>query len=213
MATEDFFQTLLSQIAATPMLEVVAVFAAIGYVLLAARQNILCWFCALLSTVCYVIVFWQVSLPFQTGLNGYYVLMAVYGFWQWRQGDNHLKAVTSLSMREHALGISLVLGVTIALALLWQEIAFTPFVYVDVFVTVASVVTTLLVAHKKLENWIYWMVINLVAAWLYWQVDLFLTSALFILYCGLAMYGFWQWRKDYRLHHQDNQRSMQNALR
>jgi nicotinamide mononucleotide transporter len=153
-------------------------------------------------------VFWQVSLPFQTGLNGYYVLMAVYGFWQWRQGDNHFKAVTSLSMREHAIGIILVLGVTIALALLWQEIAFTRFVYVDVFVTVASVVTTLLVVHKKLENWLYWMVINLVAAWLYWQVELFLTSALFMLYCGLAMYGFWQWKKDYQLHHQDNQRSV-----
>lgn len=200
MAGDGIVQIFLNQIAHTPLLEGVAVFTAIGYVVLAARQNILCWLFALVSTVCYVIVFWQVSLPFQTALNGYYVFMAVYGFWQWRRGDNDRKPVTKLTIRQHISIIGSVFIVTVVTARLWQEIAFTPYIYVDVFVTIASVATTLLVAHKKLENWLYWMVVNCAAAWLYWQVDLFLTSGLFLLYCGLSIYGFWQWRKDHQLH-------------
>ena len=178
------------------VLEAFAVATAIAYVLLAAKQKIWCWFFALVSTLSYVVLFWQVSLPFQTALNAYYVLMAGYGFWQWQQGANDKRPVTRMSMKLH---IGIIIGIlltTLLLAQLWREIASTPYIHLDVFVTVASVTTTVLVAHKKLENWLYWIVINLAASWLYWQVGLYLTSGLFLLYCGLSIYGHWQWRKD-----------------
>ncbi|MBT0584846.1 nicotinamide riboside transporter PnuC [Alteromonas oceanisediminis] len=187
-------EQLVAQASSMHAMEVAAVVLALGYVILAARQSILCWVCAFISTLLYVGLFWQVSLPYQTVLNGYYVVMAVYGFWQWRHSGAAILPISTFTATQHA-GIAVSIGiVTLLLALLTKLFVSTPFVYTDAFVTVASVITTVLVAHKKLENWLYWIVINLVACWLYWQVELWLTSMLFGVYTLLALYGYREWR-------------------
>ena len=71
-----FFTEFLSQIAATSKLEWLAVVLAIAYVLLAAKQNSWCWLCAFASTAIYTWLFWQVTLPFQSMLNFFYMIMA-----------------------------------------------------------------------------------------------------------------------------------------
>ena len=190
-------EQLMTQVNAMAPLEVAAVVLALGYVVLAARQSILCWICAFVSTLLYIVLFWQVSLPYQTLLNVYYVVMAVYGFWQWRQSSTSQLPITVLTGRQHLIILTAIILVTLVLALLTEVFVSTPFIYTDAFVTVASVVTTILVAHKKLENWLYWIVINLVACWLYWQVELWLTSLLFGAYTVLALYGYREWRSQW----------------
>jgi nicotinamide mononucleotide transporter len=66
--------------------------------------------------------------------------------------------------------------------------------YVDSFTTVASVVTTFMVARKVLENWLYWIVIDAVSIWLYLDRGLQSTAGLFALYVVLAVVGYFQWR-------------------
>ena len=68
------------------------------------------------------------------------------------------------------------------------------YIYLDAFITVFSVFTTVLVAHKVRENWLYWIIINLFAAYLYFAKDLALTGILFLCYTGFAIYGYIQWR-------------------
>ena len=72
------------QVVAMSPWEYVAVLLSIAYLLLAARENIWCWLCALVSTCIYVLLFWNESLLMESALNGYYIAMAVYGWWQWR---------------------------------------------------------------------------------------------------------------------------------
>ena len=66
--------------------EACAVVLAIAYLLLAAKENIYCWYCALLSTAIYTSLFWDVNLLMESALNIYYMIMAVYGWHQWRYG-------------------------------------------------------------------------------------------------------------------------------
>jgi nicotinamide mononucleotide transporter len=73
----ELAQQLSEQLAALSWLELIAVVLALAYVWLAARQNIWCWPCAFVSTGIYIWLFWQVSLPFHTLLNVYYLMMAV----------------------------------------------------------------------------------------------------------------------------------------
>ncbi|MDP5041289.1 MAG: nicotinamide mononucleotide transporter family protein, partial [Paraglaciecola sp.] len=80
----EFASQLLQQLSAQSGLEALAVVLALAYVWLAAKQNIWCWPCALLSTAIYTFVFWEVTLPFHALLNVYYMLMAVYGWLQWQ---------------------------------------------------------------------------------------------------------------------------------
>ena len=65
------------------LLEVFAVIFAIAYLLLAVRQNILCWYAAFLSTSIYIYLYWDVSLYMESILNIYYLLMAIYGWINW----------------------------------------------------------------------------------------------------------------------------------
>jgi nicotinamide mononucleotide transporter len=187
-------ESFLAQLAATSFLEGIAVALALAYVWLAARQNIWCWPCALVSTGIYTWLFWTVSLPFHTGLNFYYLIMAVYGLKKWR--DNHADTfpVQSWPISRHIICI---LGLTIG-AITLSHFASTVldanYIYLDAFITVFSVFTTLLVTHKVRENWLYWIVINLFAAYLYFANDLALTGMLFICYTGFAVYGFIRWR-------------------
>jgi nicotinamide mononucleotide transporter len=187
-------ESFLAQLAATSFLEGIAVALALAYVWLATRQNIWCWPCALVSTGIYTWLFWTVSLPFHTGLNFYYLIMAVYGLKKWR--DNHADTfpVQSWPIFRHMICI---VGLTIG-ALILSHFASTVldvnYIYLDAFITVFSVFTTVLVAHKVRENWLYWIVINLFAAYLYFANDLALTGMLFICYTGFAVYGFIQWR-------------------
>jgi nicotinamide mononucleotide transporter len=187
-------ESFLGQLAATSFLEGIAVVLAVAYVWLAARQNIWCWPCALLSTGIYTWLFWSVSLPFHTGLNFYYLIMAIYGLIKWR--DNHTDnfTVQTWPISRHLICIA---GLTIG-ALILSHFAGTVldanYIYLDAFITVFSVYTTMLVAHKVRENWLYWIVINLFAAYLYFANDLALTGILFLCYTGFAVYGFIQWR-------------------
>jgi nicotinamide mononucleotide transporter len=187
-------ESVLAQIVATSFLEGIAVALALAYVWLAARQNIWCWPCALVSTGIYTWLFWNVSLPFHTGLNFYYLIMAVYGWRQWRNKDTDIGTVQSWAISLHVTCIAgLIIG-----ALILSHFATTAldvnYIHLDAFITVFSVFTTLLVAHKVRENWLYWIVINLFAAYLYFAKDLALTGILFLCYTGFAVYGFIQWR-------------------
>lgn len=195
----EWIAQLTGQFAAQSGLELIAVLLALAYVWLAARQNIWCWPCALLSTGIYVWLFWEVALPFHTFLNGYYLLMAVYGWTQWRKVDQNNRPVISKSLNWHLAWLSglTLLGFVFVFALsgqLDQE-----YLYLDAFITIFSLFTTALVAHKVLENWIYWMFINSFAAYLYFSKSLLLTGLLFVFYVGFSIYGYLSWQRSQRM--------------
>lgn len=189
-------ESFLAQLTSTSGLEGIAVVLALAYVWLAARQNIWCWPCALVSTAIYTWLFWHVSLPFHTGLNFYYLIMAIYGWMQWRNKDADLITVQSWDLTRHAICIlALSIGAW-GLSQFASTVLDANFLYLDAFITVFSVFTTVLVAHKVRENWLYWIVINIFAAYLYFAKDLALTGILFLCYTGFAIYGYSQWRTE-----------------
>ena len=71
--------------------------------------------------------------------------------------------------------------------------------YLDAFTTVFSLIATYMVTQKILENWLYWVVIDLVATLMYVNRGFELTGILYLLYTVIAVFGFFNWRKTYRL--------------
>jgi nicotinamide mononucleotide transporter len=67
---------------------------------------------------------------------------------------------------------------------------------VDAFVAWVSVLATWMVARKVLENWLYWIVVDSVAAALYWSQGLHATAVLFVVYVVIAVRGYFTWRAD-----------------
>jgi nicotinamide mononucleotide transporter len=68
--------------------------------------------------------------------------------------------------------------------------------YLDSFVTWGSVITTWMVARRVIENWLYWIIVDGVGAWLFYTQGLFATTLLFIVYLGIVVHGFFVWRRE-----------------
>lgn len=197
---EQLATQFMSQFLQTSVLEWLAVILAIAYVWLAARQNVWCWAAAFTSTALYTWIFWQVSLPFQSALNVFYMVMAVYGYWQWHHKATDNNQVVSWPIWLHALLVLVLAGVVVLLGKLAASQFNHEHLWLDAAVNVFSVVTTFMVAHKVLQNWVYWFFINCAAVYLYWQSGLALSACLFVGYVGFSLYGYIQWKKEWVSH-------------
>jgi nicotinamide mononucleotide transporter len=182
-------------------LETLAVALGISYLLLAMRENSLCWYCAFFSTAIYVYIFGDVSLYMESALNVYYMGMAVYGWLQWQKGGaNHSGVeIVRWTAKHHIICVLVILIASVISGYLLSVNTDARLPYLDSFTTWASVLTTVMVARKVLENWLYWIVINSVYIYLYIDRDLDQTAAMFTLYLVLSVLGYVAWKKNYVL--------------
>lgn len=195
-------KSLLDTVLSMSPWEVAAVVFAIAYLLLAVRENILCWLFAFISTAIYTVLFWDVSLLMESALNVYYMAMAVYGYQQWTRGGGNggqgqALAIRSMNFSQHAIVIALIVVLTLVSGYLLGEHSSAAWPFVDSFTTWASVITTYLVARKYLENWLYWLVIDSVSVPLYIDRGLHLTALLFVAYIIIAVFGYISWRRHF----------------
>jgi nicotinamide mononucleotide transporter len=201
---ENWLQTVLTAAQSMSLMEVTAVVFAMAYLLLAVRENVLCWLFAFLSTAIYTVLFWDVSLLMESALNVYYMAMAVYGWYQWTRGGTngddrqHALAVRSMSAKQHVMVIAAIASLTLVSGYLLSEHSTAAWPYVDSFTTWASVITTYLVTRKLLQNWLYWIVIDTVSVPLYIDRGLNLTALLFVAYVVIAVVGYFKWRDHLR---------------
>ncbi len=191
---------LLQQAQALSALESVAVVTALMYLVLAIRQNIWCWFGAGSSTAIYVYLFFDARLYMQSVLNGFYFAMAIYGWRVWRsgqQGDSDLPVVR-WPASTHGYAILAIIAVAAANAYLLETFTDAEHPYVDSAIAWAAVWATFLVARKVLENWWYWLVIDLASIFIYWSRDLQLTSLLFTVYVIMIPFGLISWTRSWK---------------
>ena len=190
---------ILSNIATTFInqsgLEIIAVVAAIVYLILVVRENIWCWFFAFISTALFIYLFYHVSLLSESILNVYYLLMAIYGWWQWskKRNDKVLK-IKSLSLKKHLIIIVVGLLLTPAIGYGMLKLG-ASFPYMDAFVAIFSVFATLMVAYKIFENWYYWLIIDTISIYLFWQKQMYYTTLLYLIYIVLIFVGIKSWQK------------------
>ena len=191
---------LLESVAAIPAAEWLAVALALGYLLLAVRQNLWCWACAAASSAIYLVLFARGGLFMQAALQVFYIAMSAYGWHAWRGGRGGRAeglAVSRWTPAAHGLAMGATLLVAAANGWLLSPAGSGAVPYVDAFVAWASVLATWMVARKLLENWLYWIVVDLVAAGLYWSQGFHATGVLFFLYVAIAVRGLLAWRADY----------------
>jgi nicotinamide mononucleotide transporter len=193
---------LLSQLRATSPWEALGALLGLAYLLLAVRRNLLCWLCAFISTSIYLVLFARASLYMQSLLQVFYLVMAVYGFLDWRKGRTAEGEVLIRSWKtsQHVTVAVVVLVVSVANGWLLEQNTDAVAPYLDSFITWGSVVTTWMVARRVIENWLYWIVVDGIAAYLYFTQGLLATTLLFVIYLGIVVRGYFVWRREQSLH-------------
>ena len=179
---------------ATAPVEAVAAVLGVLYVILVIGQHRSCWIVAFLSTALYLGVFYRAALYMQAALQVFYLVVAVYGWREWgRKPSGMALAVTRASWRVHGLGLAAVCAATAATATWLAHETHAPNPMLDSLTTWASVFTTWLVARKKLDNWMWWLVVDSLIAVLCWQQKLYASMILYAMYVGLVIVGWRSW--------------------
>ena len=196
----EVINTIAHQLLQNSLLELVAVVFAVAYLILAVRENSLCWYAAGISTLIFLFIFWDVKLYMESGLQIYYLAMAFYGWYQWRDAQTETASlqVSKWSARQHVVALALIATLTYVSGSLLNSGTDANLPFLDSFTTWASVVTTFMVARKILENWIYWLVIDSVSIYLYLDRELYFTSLLFAIYIVIIFFGWFAWNRSHR---------------
>ena len=191
---------LVTQLRSWSPSEITAVIFAIFYLLLAIRENIWCWFCAGVSTAIYITVYFGAKLYMESFLNVFYFGMAIYGWYVWssEKGLGDTIPVTTWVARTHVIALCSIAVLVLLSGFLLSNYTDAAFPYIDSATTFAAIWATFLVARKVLENWWYWLVIDVVSIFIYWARGLELTSLLFALYVVMIPFGLISWSKSMR---------------
>lgn len=186
---------------------------------LSARAIIWSWPIGIINVVLFFFLFYQVQLYPDMFLQAFFFVTNLMGWWRWanpKPGEenqkNELKATFMGWKKFTAISLIGIVGTylfgTFAKNLheLFPGIFSLPsaFPYADSFVTVMSIITTFFMIQKKIECWIIWIVVDIVAAYLYFSKGIKFVGLEYLVFCFIAAFGFWNWIREYKL----NQRAV-----
>jgi len=192
-------ETITSAFQQTSWIEALAVVLGIAYVILAAYESNWCWLAAAISVSLYIYICFNAKLYSETGLQVFYLIMAFYGWWQWKSGKpgKEKLEISVLKTSNHLLLIALGLLLTFLFYFVMKNYTNAALPLADAFVTAFSLIATFMVAKKNLENWIWWILIDGLAVYIYYRRDLHLTAVLYFIYAIIAVAGFINWKKEF----------------
>ena len=162
--------------------EIIAVITAILYLVLAAKEDIKCWYAAIISASLYFFIMLDAGLLMEAILQIFYITMAIYGWNQWNKVSNEECVIRIKKWKKikHVYAISLVVILAIISGEILEKYTNAVFPFLDAFTTFGAIITTYMVAKKIIENWIYWFVIDSISIYLFFSRELYLTSLLFL---------------------------------
>lgn len=202
LSMKEILQNIQEGILATSLLEWIAVVTGVLYVILAAKKKMACWTFAIISSGIYVYLCATSNLLIESFLQVFYVLMAIAGWYFWNKSKDQEELVKVWRLDFHLLNVTVSTVILLAVGYYFDTYTDQDYPYLDAFTTVYSIAATFMVTQRVLENWLYWIVIDMAAVFLYAAKDFYLTALLYFIFTILAVFGYLEWRKKYQLQQQ-----------
>jgi nicotinamide mononucleotide transporter len=181
------------------VLELIAVILGIASVWYAKKDDILVFPTGIISTLIYVYLLWKWTLWGDMMINGYYFIMSIYGWYHWtrKKGDVIEFPISVISTNEKRISLFIfIFTVAFVVAVYHYFNKFnTWYAYVDTFVTGIFFIGMWLMAKRKIENWGFWIIGDLVSIPLYFAKGFTFTSFQYIVFTIVAVYGYLEWKK------------------
>lgn len=182
------------------VLELVAVFAGILSAWFSKQNNILIYPTGILSTSIFVYLLFVYGLLGDLIINAYYFSMSIYGwyFWTRKVDKEHYTPITTMDSKEKKIAFGIFVGTLVFIFTVYQIFdkwsSWTA--YVDTLTTAIFFVAMWLLARKKLENWSFLLVGNIISIPLYFYKGLVFSSFQFVLFVIISIYGYIAWKKN-----------------
>lgn len=197
------FEYFFSQYADYPtldiILEIVAVIFGLASVWYAKKDNILVFPTGIVSTLIFVYLLWKWTLWGDMMINGYYFVMSIYGWYHWtrKKGDTIEFPISKISSSEKRIAIILFIFTVAFVVLVYQYFGkFTTwYAYVDTLITGIFFVGMWLMAKRKVENWVLWIIGDVISIPLYFSKGFTFTSFQYVVFTIVAIFGYIEWKK------------------
>jgi nicotinamide mononucleotide transporter len=198
MSINDYFYWIISH-----KIELIGTILGLIYVWFSIRQSIYTWHFGILTSLIYCWIFLVTKLYAQSALQVYYVVISIYGWWNWSHK-------TLLANEQEKLKVSwssrfLLVRLFLASIILIFLIHYITSIYtddffplVDALIASLSITATWMLTQKKIEHWLIWIFIDIISIVLYLNREMYPTAFLFLGYTIMAGIGYYEWRKEFR---------------
>lgn len=197
---EFFFGQYLEYETLDIVLEIVAVIFGFLSVWFSKQNNILVFPTGMISTIIFVYLLLKWELLGDMMINGYYFIMSVYGWYIWTKkvDDKQVTPISRTTFNEKKVSIAIFIATLLFVYLVYRSFdKWTSWVaYVDTITTAIFFVGMWLMARRKLENWVFWIVGDIISVPLYFYKGFTFTSFQYLLFTGIAIFGYLAWKKN-----------------
>ncbi len=183
--------------------ELIGTLFGLASVYFASRANILTWGTGIVNEIFLFILFFQVQLYADMFLQVYFFVVTLYGWHKWKTKTTKAK-ISKTSPRTRIFITSIILAGTLISGFIFTNIhLYLPvyfkikaaYPFIDSFIMISSIIATILLAKKKIENWYLWILIDIFCVVLYFKKGIFFLSLEYFIFLGLASYGLYNWKK------------------
>lgn len=181
-------------------LEIIAVFFGFLSVWFSKNNNILVFPTGMINTSIFVYLLLKWSLLGDMIINAYYFIMSIYGWYFWIKGTNNtVSPISKVSNKDIRIVVLLFISSSIFVSLVytffdkWETIVS----YIDILTTAIFFAAMWLMAKRKVESWIFWIVGNIISVPLYLHKGLAFTSIQYFIFTIIAIAGYIKWKELY----------------
>lgn len=173
-------------------------------VFLANRNSVHTWWIGIIGGILYGVMFYEVKLYADVILQVFFILTNIYGWWAWLHGGANREElpVTRISLTHLVFFALLAVVLTAGHGFLLHRLTDASFPFIDSTILILSIIAQFLLMRRKLESWIFWIIVDVIAVPLYAAKELYLTSAIYFLFLLNAIWGLINWWKIWRLEQQ-----------
>lgn len=188
-------QTIASQLRETPLLEWLAFLLGVAQVVLAWQNKTSNFIAGLLSVLLYTYLFYSNGLYAESMLNAYYVLISIAGLWMWKRQTSFEKPISNCNKNQWLWAIAFFVFLFLGLRFVLSTYTNSTVPIPDALVSALAWTGAYLLVQRKLENWLWLSVSNLLAIPLLLYKNMPLTALLTIIYLVVGGLGYFEWRR------------------
>jgi nicotinamide mononucleotide transporter len=179
--------------------EIVGAILSLIYLYLSIKEKVSLWFFGIISSIFYIVIFFQTKFYADMSLQFYYVIISIYGWIIWKSGEKGNKKELPATRMSKRLFLNLIIAtalIYIVYYLVLNRFTDSTIPNADSLVGALSIIGTWMLARKLIENWFVWIVADGLCVGLYIYKGLYPTVILFVIYTLMSVVGYFQWKKS-----------------
>lgn len=180
-------------------IEIAATTTGLAAVWLTAKEKIWTWPISLINVACFFYMFLDVKLYADMTLQVFFFILSIYGWviWMTKRGEAAVRPTRLWNEKLAALLGGFIVIFTTVWGLVLDVYTDASIPYLDAFIATLSLTAQFLLSYKILQNWYFWILVDVLSIGMYFYKELYTTSFLYVIFLGIAIMGLVDWKREY----------------